>query len=276
MFSHDIPSAKIMGFDDDVIIRDRSQMLLLRALYHEIGPKRLYLKGGMAMRALYGSIRLTKDIDFERAENLPVETAGKRLAAALMTAAKQSRLSDIVLNDKKSTKTSTCWRLEGKTGRGLVVSFEVQISGRGLPTGHLLTTTLRCPSDYSITPFVVEAYDQDAMAAAKIAAVMSANRDAPRDVFDLNDLLSQNANPVALLAQRLSVGQLETMRANIFAKIEAISWNHAESELMPYIAPVERERYTRARWNDMCLTIASGVEAWLQQAQDAKQASGGG
>lgn len=65
---------------------DCSQVGLLRALATRFGT-RLFLKGGMAMRVPFGSLRLTKDIDFERDPTLPKASLRKTLPRALNAAA---------------------------------------------------------------------------------------------------------------------------------------------------------------------------------------------
>ncbi len=78
------PSEK--GFDDRLTAIDRCQVALLREIVGQYGP-RLVLKGGMAMRAIFGSMRLTKDIDFDREPSLSLESAKNGLPKTLIRAA---------------------------------------------------------------------------------------------------------------------------------------------------------------------------------------------
>jgi hypothetical protein len=54
-------TAHELGFSPEAEFRDRTQMQFVALLVRQ-GASRLILKGGMAMRALYGSTRLTKDV----------------------------------------------------------------------------------------------------------------------------------------------------------------------------------------------------------------------
>ena len=53
------------------------------ALLMRQGASRLILKGGMAMRALYGSTRLTKDVDFDCEDNVSQQSMQSHMNKAL-------------------------------------------------------------------------------------------------------------------------------------------------------------------------------------------------
>jgi hypothetical protein len=61
-----------LGFSPEAEFRDRTQMQFVALLVRQ-EASRLILKGGMAMRALYGSTRLTKDVDFDCEDSDPTE-----------------------------------------------------------------------------------------------------------------------------------------------------------------------------------------------------------
>jgi predicted nucleotidyltransferase component of viral defense system len=66
-------SAKTLGFSDEAHARDLCQLQFLAQLMRQ-GADRFILKGGMAMRALYGSARLTKDIDFDCEDSVSTQS----------------------------------------------------------------------------------------------------------------------------------------------------------------------------------------------------------
>ena len=254
------------GFSERMCAIDRCQVGLLRALASHYDA-RLYLKGGMAMRALFGSLRLTKDIDFERAPSLSNDSLRKTLPRALQAAALAAGLQAPSVAVTKDTRTTLRAAL-GATLRhgGDVVQYEVEISGRGLPPAdHLVHLNVVPPLAYRVTPFGVNGFDAHAMAASKVAALHADNRSVPRDVFDLNDLIAQGAAPVALLA-RSGRKWLQSVKGKTIARTGAIGWERADAELLPYLPVSVRHSLDQDAWEEMCLKVAEGVDAWLEKA----------
>ncbi len=56
------------------------------------GANRLILKGGLAMRALYGSTRLTMDVDFDCEDTLSRQPLSGHMNKALLQAARLAGL----------------------------------------------------------------------------------------------------------------------------------------------------------------------------------------
>lgn len=255
------------GFSARMCAIDRCQIGLLRALSGQYGS-RLYLKGGMAMRVLFGSLRLTKDIDFERDASLSNASLGKALPKALQIAALNAALQAPVIAITKDTKTTIRASL-GATLRetGEPVQYEVEISGRGLPPAeNLVHLNVAPPMAYRMTQFGVNSFDAHAMAATKIAALHSDNRSVPRDIFDLADLIAQNANPVSLL-RHADPKWVKAISGNTLARTGAMDWNRANEELVPYLPMSIRQTLDAPAWEDMCLRVAETVDAWLKEAQ---------
>ncbi|MFM9970103.1 MAG: nucleotidyl transferase AbiEii/AbiGii toxin family protein, partial [Burkholderiales bacterium] len=75
------------GFDERLAIIDRCQIALLREIVGQFGAGRLFLKGGMAMRAVFGGMRLTKDIDFDRDPTQSLDSAKGGLRRSMVRAA---------------------------------------------------------------------------------------------------------------------------------------------------------------------------------------------
>jgi len=90
---------------------------------------------------------------------------------------------------------------------------------------------------------------------------MSPNRNVPRDVYDLNDLLS--AQPRHLLQQHFDHQALVDWKRECLSKITAITFDQANTELLPYIPPDLRESLNERSWEEMTLNVAEQVERWL-------------
>lgn len=265
------PSSR--GFDDRLTSIDRCQVALLREVVGQYG-QRLVLKGGMAMRAVFGSLRLTKDIDFDREPSLSMDSLKAGMPKALVRAAANAGIRQPQAEITKLTLTTVRARLVGVAPTSELVRFEVEISGRNaIPADWKRRTTVAPPANYGMAPFVIESYSNDALAAMKIAAAMSEARHAPRDIYDLQDLIAANANPAALLALRSPAKALHTIRDTALSKLEMIGFDLAREELLPYLPPDVRESLTADRWLEYTLLVAATLERWCQSALDMQQQS---
>ncbi len=255
------------GFSPRICAIDRCQVGLLRALATHYGA-RLYLKGGMAMRVLFGSLRLTKDIDFECDPSLSNDSLRKALPKALTAAALASALQGPSVSITKDTRTTFRAALTAVLREtGDTVHYDVEVSGRGLPpAAHLVRVNVIPPAAYRMAQFGINSFDAHAMAAAKVAALHSDNRSVPRDVFDLSDLIAQGADPRDLLG-RANPRWLKTITGKTLEKIETIGWNRANEEVLPYVPESLRQQLDAAAWDAMRLHVAETVDAWLREAQ---------
>ena len=253
------------GFSERLCAIDRCQLWLLRTLAMRYGD-RLYLKGGLAMRALFGSLRLTKDIDFERAPSLANESLRKSIKSALQAAALGAGLVEPLIAITKDTRTTLRASLAARLrGGGEAIQYEVEVSGRGLPPpAHLVHAEVTPPVGYRMTRFSVASFDMHAMAASKVMALHADNRSVPRDVFDLGDLIANGANPVPLLGG--AAKKLREAAGRTIERTAAIAWARAETELLPYLPESVRQSLDARAWDALCLHTAETVDAWLAEA----------
>ncbi len=192
---------KDRGFAEALSVIDRCQIAMLRELAISTHG-RLVLKGGLAMRVALGSMRLTKDVDFDRAEGVSTASVQSSVKKALQYAAQSTGIRGAEIDPGKSTETTVRMRLAGMVA-GASVRFVVEVSGRNpVPREYQARVQVTPPSRYGIAPFVMTTYTHAMLAASKVMAVMSANRNVPRDVYDLNDLGATHPEP--LLAARMS------------------------------------------------------------------------
>ena len=254
------------GFDARLAGIDRCQIALLRELAGQYGP-RLTLKGGMAMRAVFGSLRLTKDINFDRDPSITMESLKSGLVRALVRAAANAGITQPVADITKLTQTTVRARLSGNALSGQALRLEVEISGRApAPAAWKRRETVVPPPSYGMAPFVVQTYSNDALAALKVAAVMSDARSVPRDVYDLHDLATAGADPSRLLAQRSPPERLQSIKAQALDKLGLISYAQARDELLPYLPADIREALTEERWLEYTLHAGEAVEGWAASA----------
>lgn len=241
-------------------------MAFLSSLMRQ-GADRYILKGGMAMRALYGSARLTKVVDFDCADSTSDRSLATRIPNALEQAARSAGIGEQKIDRTKSGERASRWRLAGRTRDGTAVTWEVEISRRGIPDARFIETrTIQPPYEYIITPFVARVYSDTAMAAAKVNALLSDNRSVPRDVYDLDDLVRRGSSPVPLWIEHLSRENLERKRDAVLAKVTLIDFPLANAELLPYLARDIRATIDEKRWGNIQLEVAEGVSRWFKEA----------
>jgi len=105
------------------------------------------------------------------------------------------------------------------------------------------------------------------MAAAKVAALHSAYRSVPRDVFDLNDLIAHGADPIPVLSKRAKPDWLQAISGRALERTSALGWGRANEELLPYLPRSVRAHIDAESWKDMCLQVAAAVDTWVKEAQ---------
>jgi len=270
------------GFPDAFTTIDRAQVAMLRDLAS--ADARLILKGGMAMRVVVGSMRLTKDVDFDRAAEVSTNAVRASVRKALTYGAQSARLLGAQVDELKVTPTTVRMRLVG-IASGTPVKFVVEVSGRSAPAhGSYTRVTVTPPPRYGIAPFVVAAYTHDMLAATKVAAIMSRwaapkantavqstedspvplNRNVPRDIYDLHDLAA--STPEQLLGDLFGRDVLQRWKNEVLSKVVGITFDQARDELLPYLPPDLRAFITPEAWEEMALAVAGRVEQWLTGA----------
>jgi predicted nucleotidyltransferase component of viral defense system len=261
-----ILGAADLGFGPEADLRDRTQMLFTQVLIRR-GATRFILKGGLAMRALYGSARLTKDVDFACEDSVSRQSMQAHMPPALTQAARATGLSGINVTHTKNAERSNRWRIQGVHPDGARITWEVEISSRGIPPVKFIETRpFATPATYRIPNFTVRVYSPAAMAGGKVNALLSENRSVPRDVYDLFDLVQQQADPVPLWIERIPRETLKARRPQVMQKIDLITFDFANAELLPYIAPDIRAGIDAARWDEMRVQVADSVDQWFGRA----------
>jgi predicted nucleotidyltransferase component of viral defense system len=232
-----------------------------------LGADRYVLKGGMAMRALYGSARLTKDVDFDCEDSVSGQSMSARISGALQQAARSAGILGPKVDRAKSGDLASRWRLQGRTRDGTEVTWEVELSRRGVPNARYIESRpVQPPYEYVIAPFVVRVYGEAAMAAGKVNALLSDRRSVPRDVYDLVDLIRRGASPAELWSEQLSRENLERKRDIVLPKVTLIDFALANAELLPYVARDIRAGIDEKKWEDFQLEVVEGVGRWFDEA----------
>jgi predicted nucleotidyltransferase component of viral defense system len=253
------------GFSARYDAIDRCQIALLREISGEMGD-RLILKGGMAMRVAFGSMRLTKDLDFDRNNTIRQTTLKRGLERDLLRAANFAQIRESTVTITKDTSTTVRARVEGRIGDNEDARFEVEVSGRDRPSQrNIRLAIVTSPRSYAMAPFPVTTYTNEALAAMKIAAALSERRNAPRDLYDLRALMRSGADPTSLLASQ-GAQQLQGFADRALEKLEILSYALAQQELLPFLPPAERAALDEHEWLNATLEVAEGISTWCKKA----------
>lgn len=228
------------------------------------------LKGGGAMRALYGEQRLTKDVDVDFSN--PKRTADslhKTINGAIKAAARGLPFNDLRIHAPGKSEKSPRWKVNFRDPNGRAVHIEVEVSREPerAPPGGIVQVAFIPRAAKGIPRFHVSVYDPPTLIATKIAALLG--REVPRDVYDLDLLQAQHAAP----SQEQIVWAIERTRREpaaarevLWQHLDALDWNRFETELSGSLPEEVAARIDESEWTAMKLRVGEYVEAQLTAA----------
>ena len=267
------PTAAAAHALDDMLVREMLQTRLLHAIFRRSADRQLLvLKGGLALRTALHSSRMTKDIDLDAnpAAHTTLAQIQKTLCDSINEVLAFGLIENAVITEPKQTDATARWKINGNLpGGGSHIHLTVEISRRGsIPQGHITEKEFSPPAEYNIAPFKVVRLDDQALAAAKTLALVSHNRVAPRDLFDLAFLIrSEVTPPIDILAQQ-STEELQRLIDELWPRIEQMDWDRFRIEVLEYIAPADRAKITEKDYENMRLQVGDTVTDWLDQAME--------
>lgn len=248
----------------------REQLLerLMRELFRQ--ESGFVLKGGGAMRALYGEQRLTKDVDIDFSN--PKRTADslhKTINTAIRAAARGLPLTDLRINEPGKAEKSPRWKVNFRDPDGKPVHIEVEVSREPerAPPGRIMQTAFIPRAAKGIPRFHVLVYDTPTLIATKVAALLG--REVPRDVYDLDLLHARHEPPsqqqIAWAVERAGLAPAAA-RQTLWQHLDALDWNRFETELLGSLTEDAAARLDENEWTAMKLRVGEYVEALLQEA----------
>ncbi|MBI4064230.1 MAG: nucleotidyl transferase AbiEii/AbiGii toxin family protein [Elusimicrobia bacterium] len=196
-------------------LREYFHLNLLRHLSLRLSGRAYGVKGGICLRFFHRSSRLSEDMDLDILSQVRKETLANAVDLVLSS---KPLLASLALQDivriefrrPKQTETTQRWKVELHLSNKSTLQTKVEFSRRsqkiacaaGIPSAELL-------NQYKMTPFAAQFYDADSMAAQKIKAMASENRNAARDLFDLHHLFFFLSVKPADAARRVSSKEVE-------------------------------------------------------------------
>lgn len=251
---------------------------VLQQLFTQDLQGRLVLKGGLAMRAIYGSQRMTQDIDLNADASVSGQSLGKSVGKAIEASMAELRRAGLLkshsVTTPKQTETTYRWKVHARMNNGSDVHFKVEVSRRkveSMPAIELNSQPVRYGA-IEVAPVPVVVTPPAQMALGKLAALMADGRDKPRDLFDLHILISTQVEPSPALREWLDRRMAETGESledvieSLWAKVESMTYDRARDEVLDYIDPALAERFDETYWGQLQLEVAQRAEAWLRAA----------
>jgi predicted nucleotidyltransferase component of viral defense system len=240
--------------------------------------KELVLKGGMAMRAVHGSVRYTKGIDLDADERASKERIQGVVKRSIDRTVSSGLIANANVTAPKQTDTTLRWKITGTQPHSTAPLYlTVEVSRRPrLIDGHVVEVSLDKSFNQTGRDVRVQVLDSQHIAVTKVLALTDPMRMAPRDLFDLNVLLEAGVeDPGQLLAQMPDAQlRLPVIMAELWPKIEAMSYEQFRIEVVPYLPVEVGQAIDSEAFDVMRVGVGVAVEQWLQTAATGSPQAG--
>lgn len=260
--------------DDLIFSRELLQAKLLIELMSQAAHRELVLKGGLALRAVMGSTRYTKDIDLDAARNASAASVQGIVRRSIDRVLNQPGLiEDAVVTEPKQTDTTLRWKVNGRapdSARPIALTIEVSRRGWVAP---FQTKELELSPEFAggAAKGRVVTLDAQALAVCKVLALTDPKRDAPRDLFDLSVLLETPLeDPAGLLASH-DKERLQQALEELWVKVDGMDYARFKTDVAPFLSPQAAEAVTEAVYEEMQFKVAENVEHWLGKAVELQE-----
>jgi hypothetical protein len=233
------------------------------------------LKGGGAIRALYGEQRLTKDIDLDFTNpKRTAEALHNTVKRAISGAARGLPIQDLKISHPRKGELSPRWKINFRDSRGERFHVEVEVSrdpARAAP-GAVIQKRFSPEAAKGLGLYWVDIYDKPGLIATKLAALLG--REAPRDLYDL-DLLIASAPPLSAeqvqwVVDRAGLKDNELLQA-FAVRLEALTWARFVSDLRDSLPEQFADRINEAEWSVMKKRVADYAERVFSSNARARQ-----
>jgi hypothetical protein len=230
------------------------------------------LKDGGAMRALFGSQRLTKDVDLDFVN--PKRTADslhKTIERAIESAARGlTALQDKQVSSPGKSEVSPRWKVNLRDRQGRRYHVEIEVSRdpeRAPPDDTPVQQAFTPEAARGIARFWVDIYPGPTLIATKLAALLG--REVPRDVYDLDLLKDAAVAPDKTLIDWAvrRAGIADDPVTILWSRLDALSRERFQSELRDALPEPIAERIDESEWTAMKLRVGEYVESLLRRAR---------
>jgi len=257
--------------DDATFTRELLQAQLLVELMSNAVHHELVLKGGLAMRAVMGSTRFTKDIDLDAATSASVERLQGIVRRSIAKVVRQSGLiADVQVSEPKQTTTTLRWKVNGNApGTMRPINLSIEVSRREW-VAPFRTVELDLSPQFAggSARGRVLVLDSQALAVCKVLALTDPKRDAPRDLFDLSVLVEADVEDPSQLLASQSAERLQQALDELWSKVESMGYDRFCAEVASYLPAEVAEAITAEVYGQLQMVVAENVEGWVLRAQE--------
>lgn len=251
-------------------VREQFMERVIREIFLRKGSG-FVLKGGAALRSLYGENRLTKyvDLDFTNPKRT-AESLHNTISRSIDNAARGLAIRDLVVSQPGKGEQSPRWKLNFSDSLGQEFHVEIEVSRdpKRVVPGNVIQQRFLPQAAKGITRFWVDIYDGPALVASKIAALLG--RGLPRDVYDLDVLIGTVPPPeIEQIQWALDRANLNGDSADemLNARLDALTWNRFRTELQDSLSAGIAERIDAAEWSSMKQRVGEYVvQLWQELA----------
>jgi predicted nucleotidyltransferase component of viral defense system len=236
---------------------------LLRILEARLNRANWVVKGGVNLRAWFGSRRYSEDMDLDIVdcpqqvlrERFDKVLASRPLAEVLTT----QGLEITRISRPKQTDTTQRWKIELKAaGVSLPLHTRVEFSRRGTRDEDYALESVRpdIVRPYGIPAPTANHYTARSAIRQKVQALAGRSEAQARDVWDLDHLFrTTNADPRPLPRDVLAVLPEAVERAL------SLGYDMFKAQVVPYLSDEDQSVYgTRDAWDRMCELVAARLE----------------
>lgn len=234
-------------------------LVLLRLLEARVDRANWVVKGGVNLRAWFGSRRYSEDLDIDVLRGQP-HTLRSKLDALLSSRALADLLGSQGLtltrsSKPKQTETTQRWKFEVRAdGISVPLTTRVEFSRRGRSGDEVLLEAVRpeIVRPYGVPAPTVNHYSSRSAIRQKILALGSRAATQARDIWDLDHLLrTTTADPRPLPPVVARALPEATERAF------SLSFGAFRAQVVPFLTPEDQEVYgTPDSWDRMCELVA--------------------
>jgi predicted nucleotidyltransferase component of viral defense system len=234
-------------------------LALLRILEARLDRANWVVKGGVNLRAWFGSRRYSEDLDLDvirMAQHLLRERVDKALLSRPLADLLATQGLEIVRVSKpKQTETTQRWKIELKaSGVSVPLHTKVEFSRRGARLEEHALEPVRgdVVRPYGIPAPTINHYTARAAIRQKIQALASRSEIQARDIWDLEHLLrTTQADPRPLPRQ------LRLLVPEAVQRALSLGYDTFKAQVVPYLAEEDQGLYgSREAWDRICELVA--------------------
>jgi predicted nucleotidyltransferase component of viral defense system len=236
---------------------------LLRILEARLSRAHWVVKGGVNLRAWFGSRRHSEDLDLDVVGCAPHrlrERFGQALVSRPLADLLATQGLEIVrVSTPKQTETTQRWKLELKAaGVSVPLHTKVELSRRGERDEDYALEPVRpeIVRPYGIPAPTANHYTARAAIRQKIRALAGRSEIQARDIWDLDHLLrTTRADPRPL------PGELRAVLPRAVDRALDLEYDVFRAQVVPYLSEEDQAVYgTREAWDRMCELVAARLE----------------